>query len=59
MKRPVPSRSGAEKPLDPPAAVGRLLGQASLGDQRQRSAKGNLVRDRRGTSRGSRQRPWE
>ena len=55
----MPSRSGAEKPLDPSAAVGRLLGQASLGDQRQRSAKDNLVKGRRGTSRGSRQRPWE
>lgn len=55
VKRPVPSRWGTEKTLDPPAAVGRLLGQASLGDQRQRSAKGNLVRGRRGTSRGRRQ----
>ena len=55
VERPVPSRWGTDKPLGPPAAIGRLLGQASLGDQRQRSAKGNVVRGCRGTFRGSRQ----
>ena len=40
-KASVTSRREPPEARDPPAAVTRLLGQASLGDQRQKSAKGN------------------
>lgn len=52
-KASVISRREPQKARDPPAAVTRLLGQASLGDQRQKSAKGDLVRGRRGASQSS------